>query len=177
MRQSYDFSSIRGITLLEMLVTLAILAIAATIATPALTQVIHNNRIASQNNELVALISLAKSQAVRRNSDYVVEFATNAESWGAYLNRQLTAVAPTNGDDGLDPTCSEDAVRCAEHGRVALSVDSNGDALTFDQRGYLRPLQARTLALQHVPCQGERQRRVITITATGQISSESAPCN
>ena len=168
----------RGVTLVELLVAIAVLAILTTIAAPSLTQVIHNNRVASQNNELVALINLAKSQAIRRNSDHVIEFIIAPDGWNAYLNRDLTE------DEGSDPTCEVTAIRCAEHQGVALStIDSSeqplifdGQPLIFDQRGYLAGLQPRALVLQNIPCRGERQRRVIRITATGQISSESALC-
>lgn len=161
----------RGVTLVELLVAIAVLAILTTIAAPSLTQVIHNNRVASQNNELVALINLAKSQAIRRNSDHVIEFIIAPDGWNAYLNRDLTE------DEGSDPTCEVTAIRCAEHQGVALStIGSSGQPLIFDQRGYLAGLQPRALVLQNIPCRGERQRRVIRITATGQISSESALC-
>ena len=56
-----------GFTLIEVMVTVAVLAILAAVALPAMAGLINNNRLASQANDLVADIHLARSEAVRRN--------------------------------------------------------------------------------------------------------------
>lgn len=55
-----------GFTLVELMVTIAILAIVLTIATPSFTNIILNNRIDSIAHELHGSLQLARSEAVKR---------------------------------------------------------------------------------------------------------------
>lgn len=57
-----------GFSLVELMVTVAVVAIVAALALPSLTSVINNNRLTSQANELVSGLQTARSEAVRRNA-------------------------------------------------------------------------------------------------------------
>jgi type IV fimbrial biogenesis protein FimT len=56
-----------GFTLVELMITIAVLAILIALATPSFTSVINSNRLAAQANNLTADLQLARSEAVRRN--------------------------------------------------------------------------------------------------------------
>lgn len=56
----------RGFTIIELMLTLAVVAILATVAAPSFVNVIQNNRATTQANELVAAINLTRSEAVKR---------------------------------------------------------------------------------------------------------------
>jgi type IV fimbrial biogenesis protein FimT len=58
----------RGFTLIELLVTLSIAGILLTIAVPSFIDFIRNSRMASQANDLVLALTLAKSEAVKRGT-------------------------------------------------------------------------------------------------------------
>jgi type IV fimbrial biogenesis protein FimT len=55
-----------GFTLIELLVTVAVIAIVLTIGVPSFHQVIMTNRMATQANDLLGSMNLARSEAVKR---------------------------------------------------------------------------------------------------------------
>ena len=58
----------KGFTLIELVVTIAILAILLVIAIPSFKALIINNRITTQANEFVSDVTYARAEAVRRNT-------------------------------------------------------------------------------------------------------------
>jgi type IV fimbrial biogenesis protein FimT len=59
------------------MVTIAIVAILATVAVPSFRDIIVNNRLASQANALVSALTLARSEAVKQNQTATVCVSTN----------------------------------------------------------------------------------------------------
>lgn len=56
-----------GFTLVELMVTIAVLAILLAIGIPAFAPLIASNRLTSATNELVAALQTARTEAIRRN--------------------------------------------------------------------------------------------------------------
>lgn len=61
-----------GFTLIELMVTISVLAILITIAIPSFTATINRNRLATSANGLVGGFQLARSEAVRRGGRVVL---------------------------------------------------------------------------------------------------------
>jgi type IV fimbrial biogenesis protein FimT len=55
-----------GVTLIELLVTLVVMAVMVTIAAPSFSRLIASNRLTSQTNEFILALNLARSEATRR---------------------------------------------------------------------------------------------------------------
>ena len=62
----------RGFTLVELLITLSIAAILMAISAPSFTSIIQNNRMTTQYNELLASLSLARSESIKRDQRVIV---------------------------------------------------------------------------------------------------------
>ncbi len=61
-----------GITVTEMLIAVAILAVLAAIAAPNLRSLFINNRLETANSEFIAALNVARSEAMRRGARVAV---------------------------------------------------------------------------------------------------------
>lgn len=67
-----------GFTLVELMVTIAVLSIVTLVAVPSFNSLVQGNRMTAQVNQFVAALNLAKAEAVRRNQ--TVLFCHSADS-------------------------------------------------------------------------------------------------
>lgn len=159
-----------GFTFLELITVLAILAVLLSWGVPSLTHSIRNNSVLAQGNELIAILHLAKSEALRRNTDVRIDFTSSADGWGATIDDPAEE-ADVEG-------CVPGQLRCVNHTSATLTSVAE---LNFNNRGYIRAEDdvwtPEALFVQHTQCEGNNQRRRINITATGQISSCALPCD
>lgn len=86
----------RGFTLIELMVTIAVLAIMVAIAVPSFTSLIQNNRTTSLHHEILGAIQLARSEAVNRRKDVIIcrtenqNVCANGTNWAAgWLVREV----------------------------------------------------------------------------------------
>tara|TARA_R110002050_G_scaffold1244_4_gene8634 strand:+ start:67867 stop:68529 length:663 start_codon:yes stop_codon:yes gene_type:complete len=71
-----------GFTLIELMVTLAVLAVLAGIAAPSFMAMIRDNRITTQANNLVGSIQLARSEAAKRGVQITIRHnGATANNW------------------------------------------------------------------------------------------------
>lgn len=70
----------KGFTLIELMITLAILGVILGLAAPAMGDFVVRQRVSSQANELMLALAYARSEAVTRGIDVAVLPATNANT-------------------------------------------------------------------------------------------------
>jgi len=166
-------SRMQGFTLMELMIAIAVLGILAAIAAPSIGDTLRNNQIAAQNNELIALVNLARNEAIRRNipadQDGVrVILSATTNGWDG-----LVVVPSGAADEDLD--CDfNNAIRCASLSDAALSQDEV--VLEFNNRGYLNPFQPVRFSLTHKNCANPRQARSISVSGVGQVTSNETDC-
>jgi len=96
---------LRGFTLVELIITLSIAAILAAIAAPSFASIIQNNRMATQYNELLASLTLARSEAIKRGQRVsVCQSSTGNSCGGSATNWHAgwLVFVDTDSDDNRD---------------------------------------------------------------------------
>lgn len=71
-----------GFTVVELAITLAVLAIVLAIGLPSMRDLITSNRLSGTTNEMLSLVQLAKIEAVRRNATVDLCPSTNGTTCG-----------------------------------------------------------------------------------------------
>lgn len=87
-----------GFTLIELVVTVVVLAIMSAVAIPSFISVMNGNRISSASHELVAGLQLARSEAIRTNRSASLCFSTDGL---ACANTAMPTSILVMNDDGL----------------------------------------------------------------------------
>lgn len=83
-------SSVSGFTLIELLIVVSIAGILAAIAIPSFNSLMEKQRVNNAGFELYSILSLARSEAIKRNNDVTV---TPTFSGGALASMDVTVVS------------------------------------------------------------------------------------
>jgi type IV fimbrial biogenesis protein FimT len=93
----------QGFTLIELLATVTVAGVLLGIAVPGLGELMTTNRIASQTNEFVSTLNLARSEAVKYSTQVVIrrESATAGTweaGWDVFVDRDEDETFDDDGD-------------------------------------------------------------------------------
>ena len=125
-----------GFTLIELMVTIAVLAVIVTLAVPSFASVINGNRLTGASNEIAALLQMSRMEALRRNQAVVVCPVADPEA-----SSTNTAICTTTDPAGMKAFVPGAAVlgRYTLPGRVEASFSGQfGNRLTFRPDGFAR---------------------------------------
>ena len=101
MQSTYTMQS-KGFTILELMIALAVAAVLMTLAAPSFTASIQNNRMVAQINELNALISVARSEAIKRSSSITLCRSDNGTSCTGNWHDGRIVFVDNNSDGTVD---------------------------------------------------------------------------
>lgn len=151
----------KGFTLVELLVVLVIVAITMSAAAPAFQGMVARNRIATQTNDFLLALNLARSEALRIGDIATVQ-AQDASNSGDEFGQGWCVVV---GDPG---NCAGTLVRSFPALQAESTLDSieNVDSITFNSLGGL------TTAERNVDlCYAGQEGRRIRVSLVGRSSS------
>ncbi|WP_439887519.1 GspH/FimT family pseudopilin [Pseudomonas sp. MBLB4123] len=70
--------SVKGFTLIELMISIALLGVIVSLAAPAMGDFVIRQRVSGQASELMLAMSFARAEAAKRNANIVVLPATNS---------------------------------------------------------------------------------------------------
>ncbi len=73
--------TVLGFTLVELMVTIALMAMVLTLAIPSYKETVRNAILTSRMNEFVATLNYARSEAVKRSMNVTVATADGSANW------------------------------------------------------------------------------------------------
>ena len=123
---------ILGVTLIELLVTLLILSISFSLAIPGFQGMMRRNRIATQTNEMLSAINLARSEAGKMGQTVSVQATDDSDS-DSEFGLGFCVVAGNPGD------CTGTLVRSFDALTEGTTLNSVEDvsSIQFDPLGAL----------------------------------------
>lgn len=119
-------TKLRGFTLIELMMTIVVLAIFAALAVPSFTTFIANNRIKSNSNELANLLQYARSAAVGKNSSFIV--CEDAGTWT--VRPKGTSASPCGQSELRSFSPSTEITIASSENALPLTFNANGSTGT-----------------------------------------------
>ena len=119
----------RGFTLVELMVTIAVLAIVLAIGVPSFAGMTNRNRLTAAANELVGTLQTAKMEAIRRNARVVICPTANGTSCSGVDNWGRVRIFVYANSDGSIGT-AETIVREADVVRAGTALTARLGAVS-----------------------------------------------
>ncbi len=178
----------RGFTLIELMVTVSVLAIVLSLAAPSFKGMISNSRSTSLASELTAAVNFARAEAVKRVKRVTICPSSNgtscltssdwAKGWLVFVDKATSDSAALEVEtvlkywDKLDPKTVVSLKKSNSSTEVAY--------LRFNSRGMLARAGAsdvdpRLFEMYIGGCKGESGRKIL-IGLAGAVSTSKSSC-
>jgi type IV fimbrial biogenesis protein FimT len=145
----------RGFTLIELMVTLAVVAIFSTLAAPSFSQLIAQQRLKTAASALSESLWIARSEALKRNGNVSFTFTTAAAGWNIIDSTSTTLFQ----QDGFSS--------------VTSTIKTGTGILTFSPYGRLTATGAGQIQLSNSAAD---VYSCVTISTTGRTSVKAVAC-
>lgn len=145
-----------GFTLIELMVTIAVMLVLTMLAIPSFTDYLDRTRLRGAADDVVSVIGNARVESVKTDRDVNISFTGSGTSWCLGAN---AAVEPTGGAPAADAAecdCT-DAAQCLIGGQrkaietgahAGVAIGTLPAAFAFDSKlGMIAPLGTRALTL------------------------------
>lgn len=126
----------RGFTLVELCATMAVLVILSTLAAASLSSTVSNNRVYAAQDEFIAYVAYARSEAARRGTTVIIgaKAATSGNAFGGGWNVWVDNNANNAFDNG------EPLLRTHEAFPSNIVIgDGTTTSIAFTPLGFLSP--------------------------------------
>jgi len=162
-----------GFTLLELLITLAIIAIVMGIAVPSMSTFVENDRLITQINTLTSHLNYARSEAVLRHVQIGVCSSNNTTTCNGGANWEDGWLVFVDADGDSSYTVGEQVLKVQQNleGSTTTLTTSIANTVIFDTRGFA-PNMAGTFSIcDH---RGVSELISISLSNTGRVRKDGA---
>ncbi|MDO8343969.1 MAG: GspH/FimT family pseudopilin [Cellvibrio sp.] len=172
----------KGFTLVELMVTLGVAAIALSIAVPSFQTQILNNRSIALGEDFASAVNYARSEAVKRAGRVSLCASKNGTACDGVWTDGFMAFVDTAATDTTTPPVVGLVLRIWEKpdANALISVTSDGNDVTFIRYTSLGTLarvndEPLVIAAEQKKCKGKAARQ-INIGLSGLVSVNSVAC-
>lgn len=154
-----------GFTLIELMITLVILAVLLGIGVPMFQEGVLNSKLSSYANDLVASATFARGEAVKRNSRVGMCASSNGTACSGNWEQGWMIYHDANNNGSHD----SGEVVLERQGALATGykITSSGDVI-FEPTGFGSTSRIFTICRQ-LPSVGGHER-IVTLNSTGRLS-------
>ena len=149
----------KGFTLIEMMVTVAVLAIILGIGVPSFQGLIERNRVSTATDKLFSALTTARSEAIRLGQDVRVTQATGGWRNGWTIASPTTTLRVEN----------------ALPGNVAISEAGAATQVVFSVNGWVTAPASRPAVFEVSLANSSVTPRQIAVNQIGHIQSRLKP--
>lgn len=125
----------RGFTLIELMVTLVVLAVVMGIAAPSFSDMINRNRLTAAANELVSALQVARMEAIRRNARVMLCPSTDGSACAGSDWSRLIVFVDANGNSAPGDT-GDEIVRNVQISESGITVAGSSNVATNQRLGF-----------------------------------------
>lgn len=162
-----------GFTLLELIITVAVISLVMAFAIPSMTTFNQNDRLTTNINALVGHLAYARSEAVKTSQQVSLCSSSDAATCtGTGWEQGWMIYADANGNGAFNAGTETilRAQQALDGGNTLTATGAIGSQVTYDYRGFATTTTGSFLLCDARP---GPWGKTVTITNTGRVRSEA----